>query len=126
MLRKVSTIASLPVFLAAARFIPFSRLPTTCGFYRLTGLPCPSCGMTRSVAALAHLDWATAVEMNALGPAFVAVFAIWWLVAVYEIAIGRRTRLGRWARRNLGRLSAIGIAILFAYGIARIWLLTHL
>lgn len=37
-----------------------------CGFKHLTGLPCPGCGATRSLAALAQLDVLRAFSMNPL------------------------------------------------------------
>ncbi len=38
-----------------------------CSFLAATGIPCPSCGLTTSFAALAHGDVALALRSNALG-----------------------------------------------------------
>jgi hypothetical protein len=38
-----------------------------CTFRVLTGLPCPSCGMTTSFALLMHGDWASSLRANAVG-----------------------------------------------------------
>jgi hypothetical protein len=38
-----------------------------CMFKSLTGLPCPSCGSTRSVTAIAHFDFFEALWWNPLG-----------------------------------------------------------
>jgi hypothetical protein len=54
-----------------------------CTFYTLTGLPCPSCGMTTSFAFLIRGDLAHSLRANAAGAAL-AVFcllAIPWNVA---------------------------------------------
>src|ERR1039457_3727404 len=50
-----------------------------CGFHWLTGRPCPLCGLTRSLFALAKGHWGEAVHFNALSPlAFVMLFALFW------------------------------------------------
>jgi hypothetical protein len=39
-----------------------------CGFREFTGLPCPGCGMTRSMAALTHGHWESGIAHHPLGP----------------------------------------------------------
>lgn len=56
----------------AVRWIDFT-LPGTCSFYRVTGIPCPGCGLTRCFVSLAHGDWRRAWHFN---PAGFLVFAI--------------------------------------------------
>ncbi len=53
--------------LLAARFFPFSALPPLCAFKYLTGLPCLTCGMTRSWVHLVHGRVADAWAMSPLG-----------------------------------------------------------
>jgi len=55
------------VALLAARFFPFAALPPLCGFKFLTGLPCLTCGMTRSWVHLAHGRLVDAWAMSPLG-----------------------------------------------------------
>jgi hypothetical protein len=43
-------------------------LPSLCLFHRVTNLPCPGCGMTRSLVSCAHGLWAQAVTYHPLGP----------------------------------------------------------
>ena len=51
--------------LLAARFLPFDRLPeAVCPFLALTGLPCLTCGGTRSLMALTRFDLMGALAMN--------------------------------------------------------------
>jgi len=38
-----------------------------CGFYSLTGVPCPACGLTTSFVHLAHGDWVSAALANPVG-----------------------------------------------------------
>lgn len=120
MLKKLCITASFPVFLLAARFVPFNRLPSTCVFINLTGYPCPSCGMTRSVMALVRLDFDRAVHMNPFGLVFVGIFGLWWVNSLYELAAGRRTRIHNWAARHINLLALIGIAVLFLFSALRI------
>jgi hypothetical protein len=65
----LSLILSLPdsetVALDADGSFP---LPPLCLFRATTGLSCPSCGLTRSFIALAHLDLVTAWHLHRLGP----------------------------------------------------------
>jgi hypothetical protein len=50
-----------------------------CGFYWLTGHPCPLCGLTRGVFALAKGHWREALAFNALTPlALTMLFALFW------------------------------------------------
>jgi len=44
-----------------------AALPTLCPFRWVTGLPCPGCGLTRSVVAAAHGDVGQALVFHPLG-----------------------------------------------------------
>jgi hypothetical protein len=122
-LRKAAVISSFPVFLLLARFVRFDKLPTVCGFYLVTGYPCPTCGMTRSVMAIAHLNFHRAMQFNPLGFAFLGLFAVWWVNAMRETSIGHRTKLTLWVRARYGLLLVFGIAVLIIFGSTRIWLI---
>lgn len=70
-----------------ARFVPFSLFPPLfiCPFHRLTGYPCPSCGMTRSFILMSHLDFKAGIKMNPLGGLifiFTAIFVSYVVIAV--------------------------------------------
>jgi hypothetical protein len=47
--------------------------PLTCPLRRLTGIPCPLCGMTRSVVAAAHGHIVQSLSFNPLGIAVLAL-----------------------------------------------------
>jgi len=50
-----------------------------CGFHWLTGLPCPLCGLTRALFALAKGHWSEALGFNALSPLACAMLAgLFW------------------------------------------------
>jgi sugar phosphate permease len=71
------------------------RLPA-CGFYRATGLPCPTCGMTTSFSLCLHGDWHAAWQAHCLGPVLVvstAIGAVWFSAAGFS---GRRLGLPSW------------------------------
>lgn len=73
-----------------------------CGFYWLTGRPCPLCGMTRAMFALAKGHWTGALHFNALSPlGFAMLFSLFW----------------RFPAR--GRFWSAGLAAFAAYGVWR-------
>jgi hypothetical protein len=56
-----------------------------CTFYRMTGIPCPSCGMTTSFALLVRGDVGNSLRANAVGTllaAFCLLLIPWCLAAV--------------------------------------------
>ncbi|MBI5281579.1 MAG: DUF2752 domain-containing protein [Candidatus Solibacter usitatus] len=51
-----------------------------CPFLRLSGLPCPLCGMTRALCAIGHGGLSAALRLHALSPLVFALF-VWGLVS---------------------------------------------
>ena len=66
----------------AGRFLPVLAAAPSCVFRALTGLPCPTCGSTRSIVHLAHGDIVHAFVMNPLTAAcaFVGVIYLFYTV----------------------------------------------
>jgi Protein of unknown function (DUF2752) len=59
--------------------IPAEPIVRLCPFHWLTGLPCPLCGLTRGLFALAKGHWSEAIHFNALSPVgFAMVFSAPW------------------------------------------------
>lgn len=56
-----------------------------CLFYKLTGLPCPACGSTRSVTAFLFGDYRGAFTINPLGllTSFCMIIACIWICKDY-------------------------------------------
>jgi hypothetical protein len=72
--------------------------PLPCPFLRVTGLPCPGCGMTRSCLALLRGDFHAVWHFNPFG----LVFAAFWAVVGFGVALPQP-----WRARFAGRLGFI-------------------
>ena len=81
-----ASIALAPLANRAAELAP------ACLFRSMTGLPCPTCGSTRAVLALARLDLAGAVVLNPLAAAAAIVFVAGGLIAAIAALAGRPLR----------------------------------
>lgn len=80
----------------------------TCVMRRVFGVACPTCGLTRAFAAIAHGDWARAWALHPLAPLVAAELAAAW--ALWGVAIAR----GGWPlprRVTLATLIATGALI---------------
>ncbi len=92
-----------------------SDFPTPlCPLHALTGIPCPTCGMTRASTALLHGDLAGALKWNPLLSLVLAGTAFYILYAAV-VVIGRLARL-RWTppSRSESRWIRISVFLLLA------------
>jgi hypothetical protein len=78
-LRSLAILLGLVVLAGLA--IHFELPVPACPLRTHTGVPCPFCGSTRAFAALARLDWATAVQFNPLVSVAACVAGALWLRA---------------------------------------------
>lgn len=70
------------------------RLPGwPCAFRQVTGIPCPGCGLSRALAALARGDWHTVIAFHAFAPLFAAAGLL--LLATALLRPEARVRLAR-------------------------------
>jgi hypothetical protein len=95
--------------LLAASFLlpPLRPLPfDLCPLHRMIGIPCLTCGLTRSVCLFAHGDWSASLRMHPAGwLAFVALAVVsLWLAA--EAAADRSL-----AVKARGRLVALTLGL---------------
>ena len=126
--RLVDRIAPRAWPLAAAAYLAFAAIQPrggfgaldVCLFHRATALPCPSCGLTRSLTDLWHLDPAGAWSWNPLGfVAFPILLASAALVFAPRHILDRlSSALGAHARAVLW-VCAGALAVVFVFGAAR-------
>jgi SNF family Na+-dependent transporter len=100
------------------------RLPfLVCPLRYWTGLPCPTCGMTRSFIAIAQADWHQAVAQNLFGPLLFASF----LIAAVHIIVELLTRhhLAAFYEKLIKRrkLQHLSIIIFLGYYVLRLYYL---
>jgi len=93
---------------------------TICLLRRLTGMPCPTCGVTRSFRALGQGALAAAVRFHPLGPVYFAMLAV-VMVRSAGIAVRGRQWLDRTARVMVRSLVLLVPATLLVYAV-RMWL----
>jgi hypothetical protein len=89
------------ILVAAAVVLPRAVLrgsPVICPFRRVTGLPCPSCGLSRSWQAAAHFRLGDSLGDHPLGAAT--------FLGGVAIALDAGDGTGRLTRRRDVRLSA--------------------
>jgi disulfide bond formation protein DsbB len=89
-----------------------TRYANVCFFQRHFGVPCPTCGMTRSVVLTLHGQLGTALRINPAGPLWVlAAIAVSGGLIVLEWRPEETTR--RWVRR-LAFAAGIGFLAVLA------------
>ncbi|OGV78642.1 MAG: hypothetical protein A3K19_31830 [Lentisphaerae bacterium RIFOXYB12_FULL_65_16] len=119
-LRATFALGAAAVLGLSAWFKP-DALPKVelCTFHRLTGLPCPGCGLTRAFCCITHGEWTAAWQFNPFGYLFYAgclILIAWPLVNHFRPTLEPRLTQSRWFVR--GPLLLLGLMWLF--GMARI------
>jgi Protein of unknown function (DUF2752) len=109
------------LFAAALRpLVPAMALEApACLFRSLTGLPCPTCGATHAVVALAHLDPISAFGANPLVAAACLIFLAGGLLAGASALAGRPLREPRYDRPAARVVALAAIAANWAWVILR-------
>ncbi len=96
-------VLGLAAFAVLHLWVPSPDIRTSvCLFRRLTGIPCPGCGLTRAFAHLAKGEWRAALRDHPLAPLIAAQLGAAWL-AWGAAVLGRSPR----PRRLLTRVDAI-------------------
>jgi hypothetical protein len=86
---------------------------TICWFQSLYGLPCPGCGLTRSLTCISHLQFSKAWNYHPFGPLIYALF----VANAVLLFLPRTTRraLRRQASQSDGWLKPIYVAIVLSF-----------
>jgi len=104
----------LATFLIAPEEMPFSP----CVFRELTGHSCLTCGLTRSLHAVAHGDVIASLRFHLLGPLLFAGVALSSALWSFQGLSGRTARRKAYAR--IGAYSLSMLAVLWiVYGFGR-------
>ena len=102
----IAAALALSALTNPARPLPFE----VCGFHWLTGLPCPTCGMTRAVCHAVRGHWAQSVTSHPAGLILAAGLVGWMLWAAAEAWRGRP--IAEAPRRRLANaLIVAGVAV---------------
>jgi hypothetical protein len=83
----VITVVGLFVMRLASTYI--MRLPP-CTFHSITGIPCPSCGATRSAILLAQGELITSLKMNPLFSLLYISVLLWGLVSFILLFVRKK------------------------------------
>ncbi len=89
---------------------------TICMLRRVTGMPCPTCGVTRSFRALGQGEVGAAVRFHPLGPVYAAML-LTVMARSAGIALRGRTWLERTARVLAWSLPLVAGATLLLYAV---------
>jgi len=117
---RFSALVAAMGLLIAAWLPPDGLGFTLCWFHHLTGLPCPGCGLMRSMASLFRLDPARAMHYHPLGPlVFVVLVSI---AGVALLPLAWRRPLAAWAEKRRKRVLGFywtGVAVFLVFGFIR-------
>ena len=102
----------------------WSGLPTPlCAFHALTGLPCPTCGITRAFSFLLHGDPRSAFLFNPLGLSVLFGIAT-YLVYAAVVVVVKLPRL-RWNPLSRLQKSMIRASVVLLVAMNWIYLIHH-
>ena len=108
------------VVLAALLLPPHGLGIPMCLLDATTGIPCPGCGLTRSVTCIGHLRFADAWGYHPFG---FLVFAVALLAGITNLVpSATRSRLAVWLGRHdrvLRAMTLVAVVMFVAFGTAR-------
>ena len=97
----------------------FNNGPILCTFRRITGMPCPFCGGTRSVGALLEGRFLDALTLNPLG--YVSAILILFLVFAPQLLASLFDKSAqRWWQFSDSQRLWMGVGVFFSFWIANL------
>ena len=106
-----ATWVSIGILVVAAIHPPHGAGIPICGWRAITGLPCPGCGLTRSVSCTVRGELAAAWAYHPFGPVLLALAAGSAVAGLQPRRV--RQRLAGWCDRH-GRALTISYAMLIS------------
>jgi hypothetical protein len=96
----------------------------TCPFLHVLGVPCPGCGLSRAIVALAQGDWTTMLSLHAFAPLLATGLVFIALVAVLPDRPRRRliAQLAKFEHRS--GVTAFLLVALLLYWLIRLTIFT--
>jgi hypothetical protein len=91
-----------------------------CPLYHFTGIPCPSCGLTRSFMAVARGDLMRAVQFHAFGPLLYGVFLLLGVHIILELLLNRVITVPYWRWLERQRLQWGILGVFLGYYLLRL------
>lgn len=105
------------LFIGAFLYAPYRDYgPRLCPLLTLFGLPCPLCGMTRAICALARGQFVEAFQYHALSFPLAICLVAAVPVALYELRAKQCTAIGRMALSRRAS-TLLSIALVVYYGL---------
>ena len=120
MIGRQNTVVAWVVLVLAAFHPPHGLGISVCWLDRWTGIPCPGCGLSRSLSCAIHGMFGVSWEYHPFGILFLAVFAAIALVSLLPLA--KRQALVDFVDRHNRVFNAaylITVASFLAYGAVR-------
>ena len=85
---KVAWVIGLLIILAYSVFVnPVESKIATCQFSELTGLDCPTCGISRSFYSVSHFRLNEAFDYHPLGPVLFIIFILLLIHFLFELIL---------------------------------------
>lgn len=117
------SIASVAGYSWLAFSLMYNRKHTgVCIFKTVTGIPCPSCGSTRSVISLLNGDLLPALLYNPFGYIIIAVMIVMPVLLIYDMLFRKKVLYRLYLKsENILRYKAVAIPLIALVILNWIW-----